>query len=170
MTTTTSGTDTGSVVRTARSRRVPWLVIAAIVAVLAVIGAWFVLSGDGTPTLTFDGETAVYDGPTKFDAGEVTFEFDASEYEPGVAMIVGKLATDITLEEVQALTDEIPASSPPPPFVADFEIFYVVAPDADDRIIERTVELDADSRYLLTANTAPDDTDRAHPAVIIEVE
>ncbi len=65
--------------------RLMWLTGAAIVIAIAA-GAFIALTGDDTPTVTFDGETATYDGPDTFEAGLHTFVFDASAYEPSVAL------------------------------------------------------------------------------------
>ena len=170
MATVMHGNET-EVVAGRRPSRLLWLGFAAVAAVIAVIGAWFVLAGGDTPKLTFDGEESVYDGPSTFEAGEVTFEFDASAYEPGVAMIVGELTDDsMTLADLKALSAEIPASSPPPPFVGQFDVTYVTGEAAEDRVVEHTVTLREGTRYLLTANTSATDTDTVHPAAIIEVE
>lgn len=69
----------------------------------AAVALWFVIDDNGTPTVTFDGQTASYDGPTTFEAGEVTFTFDASAYEPGVGFVIAEITDDsITVDDIEA--------------------------------------------------------------------
>ena len=148
------------------SRTMPWILVSAAVAVLVALALWFVFSEDAQPTVTFDGQTATYDGPTTFDAGEVTFTFDGSEYERGVAfVIVEVIDDDITLEDFKAWAAENPARSVPP-FGGTI---FVATTASGDQAFERTVTLEADTRYGVSANTSPTDTDQAHPVVVIEV-
>ena len=130
-----------------------------------------VLSGDDMPTVTFDGEEAVYDGPTTFDAGLVEFHYDVREYEPGVITIVSQLLDDtLTFEAIEADAAENPASSTPPDYIGRFNMTTITGETAEDRVVDKEVRLDEDTRYLITAHTSRWDTDRVFPAAIIEVK
>lgn len=170
MATRTTLADTGSVEQPIRSNRLMWFVIAAAVVVVAVITTWLAIDDSSTPTLTFDGESITYDGPTTFDAGEVTFVMDASDYGPGVALLISELNDDsITVDDAKAYAADHSATRVPS-WVEDFEAFFATAEDPEDRVIEKTVTLNADTRYLLSANTAPSDTDYIHVAAIIDAK
>lgn len=151
-----------------QNRTMVWVIAAAVVAVVVAALVWTLVGGDSdSPTVTFDGESAVYDGPTTFEAGEVTFTFDASGYEPGVTFLVGEITDpSITFEEIEALSETMPASSPQPPFIG--EVTFALAVD-DELVVERTIELEQ-GRYTVNAHTSPQDTDRVHIAAFIEVE
>lgn len=155
----------GAVFEPQRTRWVPW---ALLVAVLAIAGAglWLFLGDEGSPMATFDGQTVTYEGPTTFDAGEVTFTFDASAHEPGVVFVLGRVTDDaVTMADMEAWAEVNPASDIPP-FVGAFETAWATD---DDRIVEKAFDLESGTRYSIWANTAPTDTNRAHPAVIIDV-
>ena len=153
-----------------RARRFVWLAV-AFLAIVGLIAAWMVFSEDDTPTITFDGEEAVYDGPTTFEPGLVDFHYDAAAYEDGVAIIIAQLTDDaITIEDVRADAAEKPASSPPPDYIGFFDITYLSSDVAKERVVDNTVRLHEDSRYLITANTSPRGSDTVFPAAIIEVE
>ena len=145
--------------------RLLWILVLIVVVAAAAIALWFLLAGDD-PTATFDGQTATYSGPTSLAAGEVTFTFDATEYDNpnGVMFIVAQLTDDgITLGDIEAMAAELPASGPIPPFVGRVESRLVVA----DRVDE-TYTL-SEGRWMVSAHTSPQDTDRVYPATILEV-
>ena len=142
-----------------------------LLAVIAVLGALIIFDGDDTPTVTFDGVEAVYGGPTTFEAGQYEFHYDVSEYEPGVIIIVSQLLDDsVTFDDVKADAEENPASSTPPEYIGRFNMTTVTGETAEDRVVDKMVRLDDDTRYLITAHTSRSDTDRVFPAAIIEVE
>ncbi len=152
-----------------RARRFVWLAV-AFLAIVGLIAAWMVFSDDDMPTITFDGEEAVYDGPTTFEPGLVDFRFDASEYEPGVRILIGEFKDDsMTLEDVIAEEPEIGAGGVPV-YLGRFTITDLMADEAEGRIVDKSIRLDEDTRYLISAHTSRWDTDRAFPAAIIEVE
>jgi len=147
-----------------------WVVLSVVVAaVVAAIGAWFLVSGDGTPTVTFDGETAVYDGPTRFDAGDVTFVFDASAYEPGVVFVFNATKDPtVTAAETEGLRTD-----PRGPWFGPGVIAPVVSvrgDTPDERIVERAIPLLPDTRYVLSAVTDPMDDNRVYFASFIDVD
>lgn len=148
--------------------RMLWMIALIVILIIAVVvGVWFLVSDEGTPTATFDGEVATYDGPTTLKAGSVTFTFDASRYEPGVAFVVGEITdATITFEDLEAWTAVNPAQDVPD-FIGTFDVTLATS---GDQIVEKDITLDQGIRYGVFANTAPNDTDRAYPAVILEVE
>jgi len=144
-----------------------WLVGSAVVVVIAALSWWLVLGDDDTPTASFDGQSATYDGPTTFDAGEVTFTFDARDHQPGAAFVFTELRDDsLTFDDLERWGAENSAGVVPP-WVGELDITIV---DDDDRVVDKTFELTSGARYSIWVNTAPDDTDTAHPVVILEVE
>lgn len=149
--------------------RMLWMIGLIVVLIIAVgAGVWFLVSDEGTPTATFDGKAATYDGPTTLKAGSVTFTFDASEYEPGIAFVIGEINDDsITFADLEAYSEVDGSGSTSPDFLGGYQIAYAVE---GDRIVEKDIKLSAGMRYAVFANTAPTDTDRAHPAAILEVE
>lgn len=150
-------------------RRLIWVLAALVAAVVVGLGLWFVASDDdGLPTVTFDGQSATYDGPSTFEAGEVRFEFDASAYERDVVFVIGEIRDDgITYEEIVAWFDENPGGAVIPPFMGSVEI--ALAADGDF-VLEETYVLQGGMRYLLSAITPPEASDRVYPAAIIETE
>ncbi len=155
---------------TGSRRRSAWIaaVVLAAGAVIALV-AWFAMDGDSTPTVTFDGEAAAYDGPTSFEAGEVTFVFDSSAYEPGLKFIF--LAT--LDESITPADTEGPHTDPRPPW----EDTGVIAPmvtvrgdTPDARIVERTVRLEAGHRYVLSALTDMTGDNYVHFVAFIDVD
>lgn len=154
-------------VQPSTSRQIMWLVAALAVILVAALALWFVFDGESTPTVTFDGTMATYDGPSSFEAGEVTFEFDGSAHEPGVAFVVVEITDDsITVDDMKAWEADHTAREVP-----GFTGTYTVTMATEgDRIVEKTVDLQSGKRYALTANTSPTDTDRVHTAAIIEVD
>jgi hypothetical protein len=133
-----------------------WLVAAAIVVAIAV-SAFVAMTGDSTPTVTFDGQTATYDGPATFEAGEHTFVFDGSAYEPDHAFSLGVIEDPtITAADLEAYAASgVSSATQLSPF--RFKIFWVVEDDAEARILEETFELEADTRYALEVISRPDD-------------
>jgi hypothetical protein len=155
------------------TRLIP-IAITALVAVIAAVALWFVFAGDSTPSVTFDGQTVTYDGPTTFDAGDVTFTFDASEYEPGVRFAFIAINDDtLTASDLEAELDGAVIAAPEPEFF-DTEntiptLVTVQGDTADERVEERSIRLEADTRYVLVANTFSTDTNTGHWGALIEV-
>ena len=147
--------------------RLPWIVLGLIViAAVAGLILWIVLAGDDQPTATFDGQTATYSGPTTLSAGDVTFTFDATEYDSpnGVMFLVSELTDDsIGMAAIDAAAAAAPASGPVPPFIGRYHPQL-----ARGDVVEATFSL-SEGRWLVSANTAPQDTDRVYPAAILEV-
>jgi hypothetical protein len=101
-----------------------WILGLIVVVAIAAVGLWFLFGDEGEPTATFDGQAATYSGPTSVAAGEITFTFDATEYDSpnGVMFLVAEVTDDsITLEEIEAVAAAQPASGPIPPFIGRFE-------------------------------------------------
>lgn len=150
-----------------RGSRVRLLWILGLVALIVAAGLvlWLVFAGEGEPTATFDGETSSYSGPDTFEAGSVLFTLDARAYEPEVMFAVARIADDgLTMDDFEALADEYPADVVPPGVFTDFDTSSVVT----DTVVEHEFTL-TEGRWLLVAATAPDGTNRVHPAAIIEV-
>lgn len=152
----------------AKRSRLPWIVL-GLIAIGAIAGLvlWILFAGeDGPPTVTFDGQTATYSGPTSMSAGDVTFTFDATEYanSNGVTFLVDELTDDsITMADIESATAAFPASTGTPPFVGT-QYSEVVVGD----VVEVTFPL-SEGRWTVAAATAPQDTDRVHPAAILDV-
>jgi hypothetical protein len=143
-----------------------WILGLIVVVAIAAVGLWFLFGDEGEPTATFDGQAATYSGPTSVAAGEITFTFDATEYDNpiGVMFLVAEVTDDsVTLEEIEALAAAQPASGPIPPFIGRFESQLVM-----DEVLEETYTL-SEGRWMVSANTSPQDTDRVYPATILEV-
>ncbi|NNE96545.1 MAG: hypothetical protein HKN24_11005 [Acidimicrobiales bacterium] len=124
-----------------------WLVLAAI-AVAVALAAFFVLTNDGsTPTVTFDGESVVYDGPSNFEAGEHTFIFDGNGSAGDIGFNIGILKDpDMTLADIEAADD----AGPQPDFLGRSKMFWILADNLEDRVREDTVLLDPDTRYAVS--------------------
>lgn len=156
------------------TRMIP-IAITVLVAVIAAVALWFIVAGDSTPIATFDGQTVTYDGPTTFDAGDVTFTFDASEYEPGVRFAFIAVNDDtLTASDLKAELDgvEIVLGDRPEWFGTEGSIPTLVTiqgDTADERVVERSIRLEADTRYVLVANTLRTDTNTGHWGALIEV-
>lgn len=152
------------------------LIAASVVAAIVVAAVfWFVASGDGTPTATFDGQSVTYEGPTSFDAGNVTFKFDVSEYETGVTFGFLPVGDDsLTAAELKAELDGAYVGEGGDPEWFDPNVIpplvTVQGETANDRIVERSILLKADTRYVLVANTFPTDGWIGHWGALIEVE
>ena len=129
---------------------------------LAGIGFWLIV-GDGEPTATFDGEIASYSGPESFEAGNVTFTFDATEYGDRVTFVVARMSDEsLTMADLEAYAADNPGSQVAD-FVATSNVTYV-----NDEVVEKEIAL-TEGTWSVWANTAPDDTNEGHPAVIFEV-
>ncbi len=150
-----------------RRARAIWIVIGILVVAAAAVGIWFLVADEGEPTVTFDGSTATYSGPTSFEAGSITFTLDATEYDfpGGVAFILVPLSDEsLTMADLEAIADEYAANEIPPGFdVVRARIFFVEA-----EVIETDITL-SEGRWGVWANTSPMDTNRAHPAAILDV-
>jgi hypothetical protein len=122
-----------------------WIVAIAIVAALGVL-AFMALTGDSEPTVTFDGESLVYDGPATFEAGEHTFVFDASAYETDAAFAFHiDVIKDLDMTDAQIEASESSVWRQPE-FIGRSKAFWILE-DAEDRILEETFELEPDTRY-----------------------
>lgn len=151
-------TGTGS-----RSRLLWTLALIAVVAIVGV-GLWFVFAGDDVPKATFDGERATYSGPASFEAGVVTFTFDATAYDTEVAFVVTEITDDaMTMADIEAYAADNPASSVPS-WSGAFRITFVTP----DEVIEKDLTL-TEGTWLVSVNTSPRDTDTVFPARLIEV-
>lgn len=144
-----------------------WLWVLALIVVIVAAGialAWLAFSGDEEPTVTFDGQIATYSGPTSLTAGEITFTFDATEYDSPVMFVVAEVTDDsVTLEDLEAEAAARPASGSIPPFIGSVETSLVAS-----EVVEETHVLTG-GRWMVSANTSPEDTDRVYPAAILEV-
>lgn len=144
---TTQTKPAGQARQERRSRSLMWIVAIAIVAALGVL-AFMALTGDSKPTVTFDGESLVYDGPATFEAGEHTFVFDASAYETDAAfafhidVIKDSSMTDADIEAYQ----QDQSGWTQPDFIGRTKAFWIME-DAEDRVLEETFELEPDTRY-----------------------
>lgn len=146
--------------------RVLWILGLIVIVVAAGIGLWLVFSDEAEPTATFDGQTATYSGPTTLTAGEITFTFDATDYDNpnGVMFIVARVTDDaITMEDFEALAASQPASGPIPPFVGNIQTNLAVGEAVESQMVL------TEGRWYVGAHTAPQDTDRVHPAAVLEV-
>ncbi len=151
----------------AKRSRIPWIIL-GLIAIGAIVGLvlWIVSAGDDQPTATFDGQTATYSGPATVSAGDVTFTFDASEYanSNGVTFLLGELTDDsIGMSILRTAAASVPASAGAPPFIGTQYSKAVVG-----EVVEVTYPL-SEGRWTVVVATAPDDTDRVHPAAILEV-
>ncbi|MDH3731500.1 MAG: hypothetical protein OES13_10340 [Acidimicrobiia bacterium] len=152
-------TDAGN-----RSRLLWTLALIAVVAIVG-IGLWFVLAGDDVPKVTFDGETATYSGPTSFEAGTVTFTFDATDYDTEVAFVAVHIVSDdaMTMADFEAYAAENSARSAPP-WAGVYHINYVTPDEAVNKELRLT-----EGTWLVVVSTAPNDSDTVFPAALIEV-
>jgi hypothetical protein len=129
-----------------RSRSLIWVVAVAIVAAIGML-AFMALTGDSTPTVTFDGETVSYDGPATFEAGEHTFTLDASAYEAESShAFTFSAITDPSMTDAEIMAYQDDAQWTTPPFIGRSKIFWI-SENAEDRIMEETFELEPDTRY-----------------------
>jgi hypothetical protein len=151
------------------------MAISVLAAIVLAAVIWFVASGDGTPTATFDGQTVTYDGPTDFDAANVTFKFDVSQYERGVTFGFLPVGDDsLTAADLKAELDGVYVGDSGDPEWFDTNVIptlvTVQGETEDDRIMERSIPLKADTRYVLVANTFPTDGWIGHWGALIEVK
>jgi hypothetical protein len=156
-------------------RRWVFMAIAVLAAIAVAAVFWFVASGDDTPTATFDGQTVTYEGPTSFDAGNVAFKFDVSQYETGVIFGFLPVGDDsLTADDLKAELDGAYVGEGGDPEWFDPKVIptlvTVQGETEDDRIMERSIPLKADTRYVLVANTFPTDGWIGHWGALIEVE
>jgi hypothetical protein len=78
--------------------------------------------------------------------------------------VVAEVTDDsITLEDLEAEAATRPASGSIPPFIGRVETSPVVS-----EVVEETYAL-SEGRWMVSANTSPEDTDRVYPAAILEV-
>ena len=151
----------------AKRSRMPWMLLGLIaIGAIAGLALWIGFAGEDGPTVTFDGQTATYSGSTTLSAGDVTFTFDATEYanSNGVTFQLGELIDDsITIGVIRSAAAAVPASAGAPPFIGTQYSEAVVGD-----VVEVTFPL-SEGRWTVVAITAPQDTDRVHPAVILEV-
>lgn len=148
---------------TGRKKSFRWLWITASVLVLAGAGIalWLVLSGDGQPTITYDGTAAVYSGPDELEAGIHTFrlennsesavDFHYARHDPEFG--------EVTFEEVQAW-----AGTDAPPWVEELGLFTRARAGL---VVEESAEFVAGSRYELIVYDVQ--TGEGHAASVIEV-
>lgn len=141
-----------------------WWAAAAIAAIVAVgAGVWMFASGDDDqPTLSFDGETATYDGPATLDAGEISFML-RNDSDVDIGFVWGRHREEgHTVEEASAFAEANPGV--PPPWVAEaVDIGEVLPPGASAEV---TVTLQAAPHDLIAFEPA---TRATHVATIIPV-
>ena len=154
------------VLRPARRSPVPWIMALVLVAVIAGgIVAWLMVRGPGEPIVTFDGVEATYSGPDTFVAGQSdVFTFDNSAYGEDVMVILAQLREPMTLEELEADAAVRPASEGKPDYIALFTMHFVPAGE----ITEPSVVLAGEGTWVVTVQTAPDDTDTVFIAELVE--
>lgn len=140
----------------------------AVLGALVVIGAlWFSGGAAQKPTVTFDGITATYAGPTTIGAGVATFTTDTSSYDLDVALVIFEITDDsITMAGLESAAEQYPASSMPP-FVGEVDTFVI---GSEIGVTERSVFLRSETRYGVSIHTSGADTDRVYPATILEVD
>ncbi len=106
----------------------------------------------------FDGETCSYLGPTIIPSDtEVTFEFDDAAHP--AALVVLSVDDETTWEQV------LQATGPGTARVVPEWVQQYWAQIESGSLVRRLDPGD----YLVTCNTAPEDTDAVHPATLIEV-
>lgn len=123
------------------------------------------MTGDSTPTVTFDGQSVTYDGPATFESGEHTFVFDGSAYEANFAFILG-VVKDPTITDAYIEADTATTLGQPE-YIGRTKVFWVTEDDPEARILEETFLLDADTRYAIIVITSR--PDQAHFAQTFEV-
>ena len=108
--------------------------------------------------VVFDGENCSYLGPVVIPAGtEATFEFDDTAHPAALVVLLVEEGT--TWDQVVEATGPGTARVPP------------------SWVVNMWVQIETGSlvttlgegNYLVTCNTAPDDTDAVHPAALIQV-
>lgn len=171
-------TDVG---RGGRNRPLLWTIGAIVLAMVAAVVVWVMVSGgEEQPTLSFDGTSTTYTGPETLQAGSVTFKLEnTSDVTQGffwaryldeslmpsddylVAMGVEPIGEEgVTLEHEYAW---IELHGTVPPWVD----YFMLLPDVEpNTTIEATTELTA-GRYVLAAQDLA--AQKAYPGAIIEV-
>lgn len=114
--------------------------------------------------VVFDGEACSYDGPTLVPAGtKLDIDFEATARPDFVALVVLGVVEGTTWEEVVEGTETIPASGPAfPEWARTDRINVFFGPGTMTNLLQA-------GEYAVTCNTAPEDTDKVHPAALIEV-
>jgi hypothetical protein len=114
--------------------------------------------------VVFDGETCLYLGPLVVPGGsEVTFAFEATARPENVALVVLGVHEGTTWEEILADSADLPASTDTIPAWAKAEDLNVRFSSGH---LTKALEV---GDYLVSCNTAPEDTDQVYPAAMIEV-
>ncbi len=106
---------------------------------------------DGPLTLTFDGSSCVYDGPDTLSPGPTEFSFSNETEEIATHAIVHITADDITLEDIQQLSESDPEWTGDPGSLGEdaAEIVSGGTTTMPDRSTESTVELTAGPYYFV---------------------
>jgi hypothetical protein len=150
--------------------------VAAVVAILVAAGHLTVyrtvLSGAGssglgasTADVVFTGESCDYRGPLSLAAGRAEFSVERLAGTEPVAVLVLRIVDDeVTLADVTAWAAEQPGERIPPG-VSNLGTAVYLTEDVADVL---SMPLYA-GRYVLTCNTAPEGTNRAYPAAVLEV-
>ena len=108
--------------------------------------------------VVFDGEACSYLGPVAIPAGtEVTLEFDDTAHPAALLVLLVEEGT--TWDQVVESTGPGTAQVIPP-----WVVSYWVQIETGSLV--RTF---AEGNYLVTCNTAPEDTNAVHPAALIQV-
>lgn len=119
------------------------------------------VTGDFDVAVVFDGEACVYDGPGLVAADStMTLEFD--EGEKPAAVWVGHALEGTELEEIIEYFENNSWESVPP-FAAD------PYPRVRARSGTLVVHFNEAGTYAVGCSTAPEDTNKAFPAAMIEV-
>ena len=116
--------------------------------------------------VVFDGASCAYHGPDQLLAGEAIVKVERSPGAEDVAFLVPRLVDEsVGFDEVRDWAAVHPAQAVPPFIDWRGEIVYLTD-DARHEAFAITLE---PGRYLVTCNTAPGGTDRAHPAAVLSV-
>lgn len=93
-----------------KKNRRNWLVGAGAAVVLVLIvglGSWAVIGGDvagsNEPTVTFDGATCTYAGPTEFDVGSVNTFVLQNNTDAKTGMLVAQIEDGLTMDDVNRI-------------------------------------------------------------------
>ncbi|MGA7757646.1 MAG: hypothetical protein WBL31_02035 [Ilumatobacteraceae bacterium] len=106
---------------------------------------------DGPLTLTFDGSSCVYEGPDTLSPGSAEFSFSNETEEIATHAIVHITADDITLDDVQRLSETDPEWDGSPGSLGEggAEIVSGGTTTMPDRSTESTVDLTAGPYYFV---------------------